>query len=498
MSLLGIIAAFLIYFAGMLAIGFYFSNKSKNLSDYVLGGRGLGKWVIAMSAQASDMSGWLLMGLPGLAYVSGFAEPFWVAAGLALGTYLNWRFIAKRLRLYTEAASDSLTISDFFENRFQDDSHVLRTLSSIFIIVFFTVYTSSGFIAAGKLFETIFSISYIWALIIGSAILVAYTFMGGFFAVCWTDFIQGIMMFGAALFVPLVTVHALGGFSSTAVKISAISPTVMSLFNDVKGHPLSAIVILSSVSWGLGYFGMPHILVRFMAIKKPNELKDSRRIAMVWVLISLASAVLVGVIGHVFTSDHLLVGNASETIFMVIVQSLFISFLAGVMLSAILAAIMSTAASQLLVAASGLTGDFYKAFLHKKASSKAMVRAGRFSVMLISLIAFIIALKPDSSIFKVVSFAWAGLGSTFGPVILCSLFWKRTTALGALAGIFAGGVTVILWKYFASLGGIFNLYEIVPGFFVSIACIIIVSLVSKAPSRVITDKFEEVRKKMKA
>lgn len=498
MSLLGIIVAFLLYFAGMLAIGFYFSSKSKNLSDYVLGGRGLGKWVIAMSAQASDMSGWLLMGLPGLAYVSGFAEPFWVAAGLALGTYLNWRFVAKRLRLYTEAASDSLTISDFFENRFQDDSHVLRTLTSIFIIVFFTVYTSSGFIAAGKLFETIFNIPYIWALILGSAILVAYTFMGGFFAVCWTDFIQGIMMFGAAVFVPLVTVHALGGFGATADKISAISPTVMSMVRDVKGQPLSAIVIVSSLAWGLGYFGMPHILVRFMAIKKPDELKDSRRIAMVWVIISLASAVLTGVVGHVFTADHLLVGNAAETIFMVIVQSLFISFLAGVMLSAILAAIMSTAASQLLVAASGLTGDFYKAFLHKKASSRAMVRAGRFSVMLISLIAFIIALKPDSSIFKVVSFAWAGLGSTFGPVILCSLFWKRTTVQGALAGIFAGGVATILWKYFASLGGIFNLYELVPGFFVSIACIIIVSLVTKAPSKSITEKFEEVRKKMKA
>jgi sodium/proline symporter len=498
MSILGILVAFVIYFAAMLAIGVYFSNKSKNLSDYVLGGRGLGKWVVSMSAQASDMSGWLLMGLPGLAYVSGFAEPFWVAAGLALGTYLNWRFVAKRLRLYTESANDSLTISDFFENRFQDESHVLRTLTSIFIIVFFTVYTSSGFIAAGKLFESIFHIHYVWALVLGSAILVAYTFMGGFFAVCWTDFIQGIMMFGAAVFVPLVTVHALGGFSEASAKISAISPTVLSIFNDVKGAPLSTIVIVSSLSWGLGYFGMPHILVRFMAIKKPDELKDSRRIAMVWVIISLASAVITGIVGHVFTASDPLVGNQAETIFLVIVQSLFIAFLAGVMLSAVLAAIMSTAASQLLVAAAGLTGDFYKAFLHKKASSKAMVRAGRFSVMLISVIAFLIALKPDSSIFKVVSFAWAGLGSTFGPVILCSLFWKRTTVQGALAGIFAGGVTTILWKYYASLGGIFNLYEIVPGFCVSILSIVIVSLVTKAPSRAIAEKFDEVRKKMKA
>jgi len=491
---IGIIVAFVLYFAGMLSIGIYFSKRSKNLSDYVLGGRGLGKWVISMSAQASDMSGWLLMGLPGLAYASGMAEAFWVAAGLCAGTYLNWRFVAKRLRLYTEEANDSLTISDFFANRFGDTTHVLRCVSSLFILVFFTVYTSSGFIAGGKLFETIFNVPYLWAVILGAAILIVYTFLGGFFAVCWTDFIQGVLMFFAALVVPIVTIAHTGGISGVFERISAISPTFVSVFKSINGHPLSAIVIISSLSWGLGYFGMPHILVRFMAINKPSELKHARRIAMVWVVISLFSAVFTGIVGHAFTSASPLAD--SEKIFMVIVQSLFVTFLSGIMLSAILAAIMSTASSQLLVAASAISDDFYRALFRRNAKPKELVWVSRSAVMAISLIAFAFALNPDSSIFKVVSFAWAGLGSTFGPVVLCALFWRRTTTKGALAGIAVGGISTLVWKMCSQYGGIFSLYEIVPGFFMSLLAIIITSRIGAPPSKEITDRFDAYQKKM--
>jgi sodium/proline symporter len=361
-------------------------------------------------------------------------------------------------------------------------------------LVFFTVYTSSGFIAGGKLFETIFNVPYIWAVVLGAGILIVYTFLGGFFAVCWTDFIQGVLMFFAALIVPVVTIVHTGGISGAVDRISAISPTFVSLFQSIKGNPLSAIVIISSLSWGLGYFGMPHILVRFMAIRKPGDLKYARRIAMVWVVISLFSAVFTGIIGHAFTASNPLAD--SEKIFMVIVQSLFISFIAGVMLSAILAAIMSTASSQLLVAASAISDDFYKALFRRKATQKELVWVSRSAVMAISLIAFAFALNPESSIFRVVSFAWAGLGSTFGPVILCALFWRRTTTKGALAGIAVGGITTLVWKLCAQYGGIFSLFEIVPGFFLSLVAIIVTSRIGAPPSKEITDRFDAVQRKM--
>lgn len=492
----GIVIAFSIYLIAMLAVGIYFANKSNDLSDYVLGGRSLGKWVTSMSAQASDMSGWLLMGLPGLAYASGFGEAFWLAAGLALGTYLNWKLIAKRLRIYTKIAGDSLTISDFFENRFGDTTRMLRIIASVFTVIFFTLYVSSGFIAGGKLFNTVFGIPYEYAILIGGGVLVLYTFLGGFFAVSWTDLIQGFVMLFAAIIVPIVGIVSMGGLSATMERVSAISPTLFSITKNILGNDLSAIAVISSAAWGLGYFGMPHILVRFMGIDKPENMRDARIIAMIWVIISLASAVFIGIIGRAYTGASPLAGADSEKIFMIMVQSLFVSFLAGVMLSAILAAIMSTADSQLLVAASTISEDIFKTIFRKEASQKQLVWTGRGAVMFISVIAYAISLNPNSSVFKVVSFAWAGLGATFGPIIIMALFWRRATAKGAFAGILFGGTTVLVWKSLSHLGGIFTLYEIVPGFVMSVAAIIIVSLIDREPSKEITDVYDSYLKEL--
>jgi sodium/proline symporter len=493
---MGIIVAFGLYLLLMLGIGVYFSNKSNDLADYVLGGRGLGKWVTSLSAQASDMSGWLLMGLPGLAYASGFGEAFWLAAGLAAGTYLNWKLVARRLRIYTKMANDSLTISDFFENRFGDQSHILRMISSVFIVIFFTLYVSSGFIAGGKLFNTVFGIQYEYAILIGGGVLVLYTFLGGFFAVSWTDMIQGFIMLFAALVVPSYAVIHLGGIAAASERVAAISPTLFSLTKDMAGNNLTAIAIISSAAWGLGYFGMPHILVRFMGIDSAENIRDARIIAMVWVIISLASAVFIGVIGRAYTSGTPLAGPDSEKIFMVMVQSLFVTFLAGVMLSAILAAIMSTADSQLLVAASAISEDFYKAIFKKDANPHELVWTGRAAVIVISIVAYSISLNPNSSVFKVVSFAWAGLGATFGPIILTALFWRRTTWKGAFAGILVGGITVLVWKNLSALGGIFTLYEIVPAFILSLTSIIVVSLMDNEPPKEITDLFDKVQQEI--
>ncbi|HOP64565.1 MAG TPA: sodium/proline symporter PutP, partial [Spirochaetota bacterium] len=489
---IGIIVAFGLYLLVMLFIGFYFSNKSNDLSDYVLGGRGLGKWVTSLSAQASDMSGWLLMGLPGLAYASGFGEAFWLGAGLALGTYLNWKFIAQKLRVYTQMANDSLTISDFFENRFGDETHLLRIISSIFVVIFFTLYVSSGFIAGGKLFNTVFGIQYEYAILIGGGVLVLYTFLGGFFAVSWSDMIQGIVMLFAAIAVPTYALFYMGGISAASERITSISPTLLSITKNISGDNLSAIAIISSAAWGLGYFGMPHILVRFMGIDSAENIKDARKIAMVWVIISLASAMFIGVIGRAYTAGTPLAGGDSERIFMIMVQSLFVTFLAGIMLSAILAAIMSTADSQLLVAASTISEDFYKAIFKKDAGQKELVWSGRVAVIIIAIVAYSISLNPDSSVFKVVSFAWAGLGATFGPIVIMALFWRRTTAKGAMAGVLAGGITVLVWKNLSSLGGIFTLYEIVPAFILSMIAIIAVSLIDSEPPEEITDLFDKV------
>lgn len=486
----GILFSFALYLVFMLLIGWYFYRRTKNLSDYVLGGRGLNAWVTSLSAQASDMSGWLLLGLPGFAYLAGI-EAAWIAIGLSVGTYINWRFVAKRLRKYTYAAGDAITLPVFFENRFRDESRLLRVVSALFILVFFLLYTSSGFVAGAKLFNTVFNLPYTLALTIGVLVIIAYTFMGGFMAVSWTDFFQGMLMFLAIIVIPGIAIMKLGGFNQSFVTVKEISPDFLNLFNNLKGQPLSWIIIVSHLAWGFGYFGQPHILARFMAIRSSDEVKKARRIAMGWVLISLAAAVVVGLVGKAFLAGDPLVGKAaSEKVFMVMVNQLTPPLLGGFLLAAILAAVMSTADSQLLVTSSAITEDFYKLLFRKKASEKELVWIGRGAVIGVAIVAFILALNPESSVLELVSYAWAGFGATFGPVIILSLFWKRMTRNGALGGIIAGGITVLVWMKLK--GGIFNLYEIVPGFLLSVLAIIVISLFDKEPSAEIVEEFEKV------
>ena len=447
------------YLLFMLAIGIYFYRKNNNLDDYVLGGRSLNSWVAAMSASASDMSGWLLLGLPGWTYASGLGEAGWIAIGLLIGTYCNWRFVARRLREYTEKAKNSLTISDFFENRFNDKSKILRILSAIIILIFFLIYTASGFVAGAKLFSTVFEMPYFTALIVGVIVIVSYTFLGGFNAVSWTDFFQGSLMFIAIVFVPTFAFVALGGVMNSFDQINVANPNFISLFSYLDGSKLSIITILSMMAWGLGYFGQPHILVRFMAIRSKADVKQARIIATTWTAISLLGAILVGMLGFVYLKTPLSAA-ASETVFMVMINALFHPLVAGLMLAAILAAIMSTADSQLLVASSALTQDLYHVLLRRNASDKELVLASRLAVILIAILAALFAMDPNSNVLLLVGYAWAGFGAAFGPAILLALSWKRMTRNGALAGMISGGVMVILWKNLT--GGIFDIYELLP------------------------------------
>lgn len=487
-----IILMFIVYLIAMMAIGLVFYFRTKNLSDYVLGGRQLSGWVTSLSAQASDMSGWLLMGLPGAAYLTGMGS-IWIAIGLGAGTYLNWKIIAKRLRIYTEVSDDSLTLPDYFENRFKDTSKILRIISAVFILIFFLFYTSSGFVAGGKLFSTVFGISYVKALTIGAIVIVAYTFLGGFMAVCWTDFFQGIMMFTAVVVVPIIGMKSLGGVGGTISAVKSVNINLLSPFTDIKGTSLPLIGIISSLAWGIGYFGQPHILVRFMAIKSAKEIKKARIIAMTWVAFSLTAAVIIGMVGLVYLKTPL-VGNDSEKVFLVMVSKMFNPVIGGILMAAVLAAVMSTADSQLLVTASSLTEDFYKVLFRKNASEKELVWVSRIAVALVAFVAYYLALDENSSILNIVSYAWAGFGATFGPAIILSLFWRRMNKNGALAGMITGGITVIIWKSLS--GGIFDLYEIVPGFICSIAMIVIVSLLTKEPSDEIKHEFDSVCSKI--
>lgn len=483
-----LIITFVAYLAFMLLIGTFFYRRTNKMSDYLLGGRQLNSWVTSLSAQASDMSGWLLLGLPGYAYATGF-EASWIAIGLALGTYLNWKFVAKRLRKYTQIAGNAITLPDYFENRFRDSSKVLRLISAIIILIFFLVYTASGFVAGGKLFNTVFGIPYMTALFIGVLVVVSYTFLGGFMAVCWTDFFQGMLMFFAILIIPITGMQLLGGSSATFDALKALNPELLNPFTATDGSALSAIAIISLMAWGIGYFGQPHILVRFMAIRSSNEVKQARLIAMIWVIISLGAAVLVGIVGRLYLTQPL-EGAASETVFMVMAGQVFPSIIAGILLAAVLSAIMSTADSQLLVTSSAIAEDFYKAFLRKNADEKELLWVSRLTVVGVSIISFLLARDPNSSVLDLVSYAWAGFGAAFGPTIILSLFWKRMTRNGALAGIIAGGLTVIIWKQLQ--GGIFDLYEIVPGFICSLVAIVIFSLLSKEPSQEIINEFDSV------
>ena len=485
---ISILISFIIYLLFMLGVGWVYYTKTNTLSDYILGDRKLNSWVAAMSAQASDMSGWLLLGLPGYAYIAGL-ESVWIAVGLGVGTYINWRFVARRLRKYTEVAGNAITLPDYFENRFRDKSKSLRIISALFILIFFLIYTSSGFVAGAKLFSTVFDLSYTTALITGVLVIISYTFLGGFLAVSWTDFFQGIIMIIAICAVPFAAVYNSGGITETINTIKNLNPELLNAFTTTDGKTISAIAIISLLAWGLGYFGQPHILARFMAIKNSDQITKARRIAMTWVIISLSFAVIVGLVGIAVLKTPLAKG-AHETIFMVMVNTYIPSSLAGIFLAAILAAIMSTADSQLLVTSSALTEDFYHVLFRRDASEKELVWVSRFAVIAVSLIAFIFAMNPDSSVLGLVAYAWGGFGATFGPIIILSLFWKRMTRNGALGGIIGGGVTVLVWKQLN--GGIFDLYEIVPGFIVSVLAIVIISLMDKEPPQEIIDEFDSI------
>lgn len=482
-----LILAFIVYLCFMVGIGMYFYGKNRTTTEYFLGGRKLGSWVTSMSAQASDMSGWLLMGLPGAAYLSGLSSA-WIAIGLAAGTYLNWRFVAKPLRQYTKVAGDAITLPQYFSNRFRDKSGIIRVISSLFILVFYLFYTASGFVGAAKLFASVFGIPYLIALAIGVVVVVCYTFAGGFFAVCWTDFFQGMLMFFAVLAVPMIAIASLGGPSAFVHTVEQFNPNFWNILVDGQtNEALTGLGIASLVAWGLGYFGQPHILVRFMGIDSPNSVKKSRQIATVWVIISLTAAVLIGISGRMYLPVDLASSGAQETVYITMVQHIFPVFIAGIFLSAILAAIMSTADSQLLVTSSAITEDFYHAKLRPHATAQEQMWVSRLCVMSVAIIAGLIATNPESTVLGLVEYAWAGFGATFGPLVLCSLFWKRTNRQGALAGIIVGGVVDIVWSQLS--GGIFDLYEIVPGFICSLLAIFVVSLLTPAPETEIEQEF---------
>ncbi len=472
-----VVATFLGYLLLMLFIGWWAYRRTHNLADYILGGRRLGPWPAALSAGASDMSGWLLLGLPGYAYASGI-EALWLVFGLLAGTWLNWRIVARRLRRYSERAEDALTIPAFLEQRFQDRTRLLRVVSAIFILTFFLFYTSSGLVAGARLFETVFELPYLWALVAGTLAIILYTFLGGFLAVSWTDLVQGLLMAAALLIVPLYALVAMGGVADGLMRVQAVNPQLLNGLTDSAGEPLGWIAIVSLLGWGLGYFGQPHILARFKAIRHHREVGEARRIAVSWTALSLLGATLVGLAAIGYLPEPLQ-GADSERAFMLLVGTLFHPLVAGVLLAAVLAAIMSTADSQLLVSSSALAEDFYKALFRREASQRELVRVGRLAVVLIALVAFMLALQPDSKVLDLVAYAWAGFGAAFGPTMILALYWQRMNSWGALAGIIVGGLTVVVWKQLE--GGWFELYEIVPAFAASMLAIIVVSLLTPSP-----------------
>ncbi|MDR2600947.1 MAG: sodium/proline symporter PutP [Spirochaetaceae bacterium] len=491
--MISVMAAFALYLGGMIFIGFRTSKKASTAEGFFLGARSAGPWVTALSAEASDMSGWLLMGLPGVAYLGGMKEAFWTAAGLILGTYLNWLFVAKRLRKYTIHAGNSITIPEFFTNRFKDKSHLLSLISVVFIIIFFTIYTASGFVACAKLFNSVFGLPYFAALVLGIAVILVYTLLGGYLAVCSTDFVQGTLMFVALILTSVAGCVSLGGPVEAAAKLNALSAGFLNPFSGADGGSFGLMQIISALAWGLGYFGMPHILVRFMGLRSNRDTKISRRIAMIWVVAAFAGALLVGAFGRIYLSPMDLSQNgAQDAVFIETIIKMFPGFIAGIFLCAILAAAMSTADSQLLVAASAFSRDIYTVFLNKEASEKQQLLMSRITVLAVAGAAALIAMDPASSIFGLVSYAWAGFGATFGPLVLLSLFWKGATRNGALFGLIAGGVTVIVWKHLS--GGLFDLYEILPGFLVCFVITVVVSALDKPANAAVTAEYEAYTK----
>jgi len=510
-SSLQLMIAIIIYLAVVIGIGVYFAKRAGESSDnYLIGGRKMGPWVVAMGAEASDMSGWLLMGLPGVAYFYGLSDAIWTALGLAIGTYLNWLFVAKRLRVYSHIAGDSITIPDFLSNRFKEKKKIIMTIAALFILVFFTVYASSCFVTFGKLFSTLFNVDYIYMMIIGALFVVAYTFVGGFLAESASDFMQGVIMIFALAAVLIAGVSAAGGISAVIENARAIpgffdffgiaSPTLVDGVQQVSsdGQPVFGeagkygfLTIISTLSWGLGYFGMPQVLLKFMSIKKPSDIKLSRRVATVWVIISLTAAVAIGIVGRILFPTNLLTSSASESIFIIMSANFFIPFIAGIVMAGILAATISSSDSYLLIAASALSKNIYQGIVKKDASDKSILWLSRITLVVIAIIAAVIALDENSVIFKVVSFAWAGFGATFGPIMLFSLFWKRVTRSGAIAGMIAGGGMVFVWKLLIRpLGGALGIYELFPAFVFSCLVIVIVSLLTKKASKEVIDEFE--------
>jgi sodium/proline symporter len=515
-----ILAAIGFYLLFSIGVGIWYAKKSNTSSnDYFLGGRGLGPWVAAMSAEASDMSGWLLMGLPGVAYFTGAGEAAWTAIGLAIGTYVNWRIVAVRLRKYSQVANDSITLPDFFSNRYKDEKKILMTVASVVILVFFSIYVGSQFVTFGKLFGYVFGMEnyYTSMVILGAIFVLVYTLIGGFLAESMTDFYQGILMFFALVVVLVTATVKIGGLAQVAENFSkiprfadllgiatpvdaqgvavSVSGNAQAVSNGAgvfgPGASYSVLSILSCLAWGLGYFGMPQVLLRFMAIKKSSELRRSRIIAMIWVVISLFAAVMIGMLGRALLPGLLTTAGDAEKIFIHLSVEFFPPVLAGFVLSGILAASMSSSDSYMLIASSAVAKDLIGGLIYKKASDRFIMWAARIALLAVTVFGVFVALSGNDSIFRIVSYAWAGFGAAFGPLVLFSLFWKRTNLPGAVAGMLSGGVTVVLWKEVVSkLGGYFAIYELLPAFVISCIFIVAVSLLTKAPSEEITKEFD--------
>lgn len=509
-----ILIAMCSYMVLVIGIGIYFAKRANESSEnYFLGGRSLGPWIAAMSAEASDMSGWLLMGLPGVAYWCGLADAAWTAIGLGLGTYINWLIVAKRLRKYSAVAGDSITIPDYFSNRFKESKKILMSISALFILIFFTVYAASCFVTCGKLFAALFGLPYHVMMVAGAVFVIVYTFIGGFLAESASDFMQGIVMIFALTLIFIFGIIAAGGPGAVISNIKSI-PGFFEFFGiaqpqvvdgvqqlSASGAPLfkeagayGFLTILSTLSWGLGYFGVPQVLLRFMAIRHVSELKKSRKIATVWCCISLATAVAIGLIGRTLFPAELLTSSASENIFVILSSHLLPPLAAGVVMAGILAATISSSDSYLLIASSAFAKNLYQGIIKKDATDKQVMNISRIALIAVSVIGMIIALDEKSVIFTVVAFAWAGFGATFGPIMLFSLFWKRTNLAGAIAGMLSGGISVFVWKLLIKpMGGVFGIYELLPAFLISCAFIIIVSLTTEAPSKEIQDEFEKAK-----
>jgi sodium/proline symporter len=506
MTSFGIIFAIVAYLALMIYIGVYFSRKGDNSAEgFYLGGRGLGPFVAAMSAEASDMSSWLLMGLPGVAYLTGIADAGWTAIGLGVGTYLNWLLVARRLRRYSIKVN-AITIPEFFSKRFHDEKNILMCIAAIVILVFFVPYTASGFKAVGTLFSSLFGVNYHAAMIAGAVVIVVYTILGGFLAVSTTDLIQSIVMSIALVVIVLFGVHVAGGWNQVMDNAHSMAGYLsMTQMHNVADHSITSygpVTIVSTLAWGLGYFGMPHILLRFMAMRDEEEIKLSRRIASVWVFISMGIAIIIGIIGYsasvagaipMFTTSSEAETTVIQLAGLLATRGFGFALLAGVVLAGILACTMSTADSQLLTAASGVSQNLLQDFLKVKLTEKQSMLAARITIAAIALIAVFLAWNPNSSVFTIVSFAWAGFGAAFGPVMLFALFWKRMNFSGALAGMVSGGIMVFVWKFLVRpMGGAWNIYELLPAFIVGCIAIVIVSLATAAPSREMQDEFDSI------